>query len=177
MMITIEGRTPRVGPGCFIAPGATLIGDVEVGEGAGIWFGAVVRGDVGRIRIGRRTNIQDLCVLHVEAGQDLEVGDDVTVGHRAILHGCRIASRVLIGMGSVIMNGATIGEGAMIGAGALVTEGTEIPPRSLVLGVPARVSRELSDSEEAAIAESATRYHAMAQMYIRAQGIRRKVKR
>lgn len=117
-----------------------------------------MRADVGLIRVGLRTNIQDLCVLHTESGGGLAIGDDVTVGHRAILHGCRIGNRVLVGMGATVMNNAEIGDECIIGAGALVTEGTVVPPRSLVLGVPARIKRELSADEARGLAEHAARY-------------------
>ena len=147
MISPLGPKSPRVDPSAFVAGNAVIVGDVAVGRESSIWFGAVVRGDVGAIRIGRRTNIQDLCVLHVDSDFDLTVGDEVTVGHRAILHGCRIGHRVLVGMGAIVLNGAEVAEECIIGAGAVVTEGAKIPPRSLVLGVPGRVVRGLDASE------------------------------
>jgi gamma-carbonic anhydrase len=140
---------------------------VAIGAKAGIWFGAVVRGDSNAIRIGAQTNIQDNSVLHVDHKHPLTVGDDVTVGHRAILHGCTIENRCLVGMGATIMNGAVIGADSIVGAGALVTEGTVVPPRSLILGVPAKVKRELTEDEVASIARSATLYAEYAAWYHR----------
>jgi carbonic anhydrase/acetyltransferase-like protein (isoleucine patch superfamily) len=165
MNFALDTLVPHIASGCFIAPNASLIGRVEVQEGASIWFGAIARGDVGFIRIGRRTNIQDLCTLHVDEGFDLVIGDEVTVGHRAILHGCWIGDRVLIGMGAIVMNGARIGSDSLVGAGALVTEGMEIPERSLVLGMPATVRRPLTDEEVAGILKSAAHYAEGAQVY------------
>jgi len=159
-------KTPVIDVSCFVAENATLLGDVILGSLSSVWFGAVIRADVGRISIGRRTNVQDLCVLHTEAGEVLSIGDDVTVGHRAILHGCAVRDRVLVGMGSVIMNGAEIGSDSIVGAGALVTEGTKVPPRSLVVGVPAKLTRELTDDEVAGIVDSAERYSRNASHYI-----------
>lgn len=168
MIGTINDKTPEVSKSVFVAPNATVLGDVAIGDASGVWFGAVVRGDSNRIRIGSRTNIQDLCVLHVDGHNDLMIGDDVTVGHRAILHGCRISDRVLIGMGATVMNGAMIGSDSIVGAGALVTEGTEIPPGSLVIGFPAKVKRSLTDEEITLIRRSAEHYAEYAQMYLKA---------
>ncbi|MBN1282515.1 MAG: gamma carbonic anhydrase family protein [Proteobacteria bacterium] len=166
MIDSFGEKTPAVDVSCFVADSAAVLGDVIMGPLSSVWFGAVIRGDVGRISIGRRSNIQDLCVLHVEQGGSLSVGDDVTVGHRAILHGCAVRDRVLVGMGAVIMNGAELGEGCIVGAGSVVTEGQRVPPRSLVLGVPARVARELTDEEVAETAASADRYSRYASQYI-----------
>jgi carbonic anhydrase/acetyltransferase-like protein (isoleucine patch superfamily) len=158
-------RESAIDAGCFVARNATVIGDVTMGEGSSIWFGAVVRGDINAIRIGRRSNIQDLSCLHVDAAFGLTVGDDVTVGHRAILHGCRLGDRVLIGMGAIVLNGAAIGDESIIGAGALVTEGARVPPRSLVLGVPGKVVRTLAPADVEKILESADHYAKGAQLY------------
>ena len=132
-----------MGEGVFIAPGATLIGRVEIGDCvASVWFGSVLRGDVGEITIGARTNIQDLTMVHMTRGiSDAHVGDDVTVGHRVILHGCVIGHRTLVGMGSILLDNVEVGEECVIGAGSLLTARTIIPPRSLVLGSPAKVVR------------------------------------
>jgi carbonic anhydrase/acetyltransferase-like protein (isoleucine patch superfamily) len=133
--------------GAYIADSAVVCGDVEIGKASSIWYGAVIRGDDDKIRIGERTNIQDNCVLHCDEGFPIEVGDDVTVGHGAILHGCSVGSGSLIGMGAVILNGAKIGKDCLVGAGALVTGRTVIPDGSMVLGSPAKVRRELTKEE------------------------------
>ena len=139
---------PRLGKGVFVAPNATLIGDVFLDDGANIWFGAVLRGDVGAIRIGKRSNIQDLACVHVTDGlSNTVVGDDVTVGHSAILHGCIVGDRCLIGMGSILLDNCEIGAGSVIAAGSVVTARTKIPPRSLVRGTPAKVIREVTEQE------------------------------
>ncbi|MEZ4265829.1 MAG: gamma carbonic anhydrase family protein [Myxococcota bacterium] len=150
----------------FVADTARIIGDVQIGAGSSVWFGTVVRGDVFHIRIGKRVNIQDLSVLHVTTGRHATlVADDVTIGHRAILHGCVVEARCLIGMSAVVMDGAVIGEESMIGAGALVTPGTIIPPRSLAIGSPARVKRALNAEELRFLSESATHYQSIAKSY------------
>ncbi len=152
-------KTPVIHPSVFTAEGSQIIGDVEIGEQSSVWFNAVIRGDVNYIRIGARTNIQDGCVLHVSRKKyPLIVGDDVTVGHNVTLHACNISFRCLIGMGAIVMDGTEVGEDSIIGAGALVTAKTIIPPRSLVLGSPAKVKRELSDEEVRGIKESANHY-------------------
>jgi gamma-carbonic anhydrase len=154
-----EGKQPRLGARVFVAENAVLIGDVEVGDDSSIWFGTVLRGDVHRIRIGARTNIQDNCVLHVTAGTwPVTVADEVTVGHGAIVHGCTIERGALIGMGSRVLDGAVVGELALVGAGALVAEGMQIPPRTLAVGVPARVKRELTTDEIARLEQSWKHY-------------------
>lgn len=165
MIIPVKGRAPEIDPSAFVADSAALIGDVVLGRGASVWFGAVVRGDSNSIRIGALANIQDNSVLHVDHTHKLAVGDEVTIGHRAILHGCTICDRVLVGMGATIMNGAVIGSDSIVGAGALVTENTRVPPRSLILGVPAKVKRELTDDEAASIRRSATLYSEYAGWY------------
>ena len=156
---------PEVGRGAWVDPAATVIGRVTIGEDASIWPGAVVRGDVNRISIGARTSIQDGSVLHVAsarlAGGDgipLLVGEECTVGHGVILHACTIGRRVLVGMGAIVMDGAIIGEESIIGAGALVTAGTQVPPRTLWTGSPARQRRALEAEELAFLAESAAHY-------------------
>lgn len=161
-----EGRWPVLAPDVFVAPGASVIGDVEIGEGSSIWFGTVVRGDVFHIRIGRRSNIQDNSVVHVTNGiNPTIVGDDVTVGHRVILHGCTIEDGALIGMGATVMDRAVVGRGTLVGAGALVTEGTVLPAGMLVLGAPARPKRPLTEDEMAHLKSAATTYTALARAY------------
>ena len=139
---------PLLGPGAYVAETATVIGDVVLGEDASVWFGADLRGDVMPIRIGARTNIQDGAVVHVTGGEaKTTVGDDVTVGHLALLHGCTVHDGVLVGMGSVILDGAVIGAESTVAAGSLVVPGTIIPPRSMAMGRPAKVVRALTDAD------------------------------
>ena len=130
----------QIHPSTYVAPGAQILGDVEIGSECGIWYNAVIRGDSDTIRIGNRTNIQDLCVLHVDRDFHLTIGDNVTVGHGAIVHGCTVGNNVLIGMGAIILNGAAIGDNCIIGAGALVTEGAQIPSNSVLCWVQLGVS-------------------------------------
>lgn len=144
MIDKFQDKTPNIHESCFVAPSADVIGDVTIGEKSSIWYHTVLRGDVDCIKIGSYTNIQDGTIVHVAKGFPAIIGNNVTVGHRAIIHGCTIKDGAFIGMGAIVLDGAVIGEGALIGAGALVTEGKEIPPYSLVLGVPARVVKELT---------------------------------
>lgn len=146
MRIPFKGIAPAIHPTVYIAGGAWVIGDVEIGEESSVWFNTVIRGDVNRIRIGRRTNVQDNCTLHVTAENPLLVGDEVTFGHGANVHGCTIEDLSLVGIGAVVLDGAVIGRGSVIGAGAVVAPGTVVPPASLVLGVPGRVVRALPES-------------------------------
>lgn len=167
MIRTFQGIKPTVPKSCFIEETGLVIGDVVMGEGCSVWFHAVVRGDVHSIRIGNRTNVQDLCILHVtHETHPLVIGNDVTIGHNVILHGCTIKDRVLIGMGAIIMDGALIGEDSVVGAGALVTEGTIATPKSLILGSPAKVKRPVNDKELAWIKESAENYVKYARQYL-----------
>jgi carbonic anhydrase/acetyltransferase-like protein (isoleucine patch superfamily) len=142
----------------YVAPNATIIGDVRVGAEASVWFGTVLRGDSEPIEIGPRTNVQDLAVIHTDEGIPCVLGAGVTVGHRAVIHGATIEDGALIGIGAIVLNGATVGVEALIGAGALVTEGQVIPPRHLALGVPARVVRELTNEETARLRAAAAHY-------------------
>lgn len=153
----------------FIAKGAKVIGNVELGENVGIWFNAVVRADQSKIHIGNNSNIQDNCTVHVEKDLDVWIGDGVTVGHNAIVHGCRVGDNTLVGMGAIIMNRAVIGKDCIIGAGAIVTEDTVIPDKSLVIGTPGKVIRTLTDEEVAGITENAFRYVKEAEEYSLAQ--------
>ena len=166
MIRTFQGIKPTIAETAFIEDTALVIGDVVIGADSSVWFNAVVRGDVHSIRIGSRTNIQDLSVVHVTHGTHPTVlGDDVTVGHHVVLHGCTIKDRVLIGMGAIIMDGAVIGEDCVVGAGALVTERTIVPPKSLLLGAPAKVKRPVTAAELAWIRESANNYVEYARQY------------
>ena len=150
---------PVVHPTAFVDESAQVIGDVEIGAECSVWMNAVVRGDVNTIRIGRRTNVQDGTVIHVmRETHPTAVGDDVTIGHGAIVHGCTVSNRVLVGMGAILLNGSTIGEDTIVAAGSLVTEGAVIPARSLVMGSPARVKRPLTDEEVRLVLESADNY-------------------
>ncbi len=151
----------------FIAHNATVIGDVSLGELVSIWVNVVIRGDAERISIGDRSNIQDASVLHADPGFPLEIGEDVTVGHKAMLHGCTVGDGSLIGINAVVLNGAKIGKGCLIGANALVTEGTEIPDGSMVLGAPAKIKRVLSEDEQAALRLSASHYVENGQRFIK----------
>jgi carbonic anhydrase/acetyltransferase-like protein (isoleucine patch superfamily) len=154
-----RGRAPQVAASAYIDAAATVIGDVQIGEESSVWPGVVIRGDVHYVRIGARTNIQDGSVLHVMRDEHpLVLGDNVTIGHGVILHGCTIESRCLIGMGAIILNGARIGTGSIVAAGTLVTEGAIAPPGSLVMGHPGKVRRALSEEEQKGIDGYAERY-------------------
>ncbi|MER3426698.1 MAG: gamma carbonic anhydrase family protein [Pyrinomonas sp.] len=148
MIETFLGKRPRIHPSAFIADSADIIGDVEIGEEASVWFRVVVRGDVNSVRIGARANVQDGAVIHVTRGlHPTFIEDEVTIGHGAMVHGCRIERGCLIGIGAIVLDGALIGAESLIAAGALVTPGTSVPPRSLVMGAPARVVRPLKQEE------------------------------
>lgn len=149
---------PRVSPDAFVAPGAVVVGDVSLAEGASVWFCAVLRADIAPIKVGRYSNVQDGSVVHVEDGNPAVIGDHVTIGHSAVIHGATIEDDVLIGMNATVLTGATVGKGSVVGAGALVTENAVIPPNSLALGIPARVVRDLGP-------ESAERNHRHAEGY------------
>jgi len=168
-IIPHHGVTPTIDPSVFLGEGVVVIGDVMIGEDSSLWTHSVLRGDIFHIRIGRRTNIQDLCVGHVTAGQwPLLIEDEVTVGHRVILHGCHIKSRSLIGMGAVVMDGAVVGEESMVAAGAIVSPGMIVPPRTLALGIPAKVKRDLTPEEIAFLRLSAENYVQNARSYQKA---------
>lgn len=159
MLRAHRGRFPVVAPSAYIDASAQVIGDVDIGEESSVWMNVVIRGDVNWIRIGSRTNVQDGTVVHVmHDTHPTRIGDDVTIGHAAVVHGCTIGDRVLIGMGAILLNGATVGDDCIVGAGALVTEDTVVEPRSLVMGSPARFRRELSDEEVAFVRASAANY-------------------
>lgn len=166
MIRKYRNHLPKIHPSCYIDESAQVIGEVEIQEGSSVWCNAVVRGDVNSIRIGQRTNIQDCTTLHVTyQTHPLVLGNEITVGHNAVLHGCTIKDRCLIGMGAVVLDGAIVGEECLIGAGALVTEGKEIPPRSVAVGSPARVIRKVTDKELQYILEGMERYLNQAQEY------------
>lgn len=148
----------RIHQDTFVAPTATIVGDVTIGAGSSVWYNAVLRGDMAAINIGEQTNIQDGCLLHVADGFPLVIGNYVTAGHGAILHGCTVEDGVLIGMGAIVLDGAVIGSGSIIGAGALITEGKVIPPHSLVVGVPGKVIRQLDDARAEGLITHAKKY-------------------
>ena len=162
------GKTPRLAEDVWVADDAVIVGDVEIGPGSSVWFGTVVRGDVNHVRIGARTNLQDLTVVHVTSHtHPTVVGDDVTVGHRVTLHGCTVKDRCLVGIGAIVMDGAVVGEDAMVGAGSLVPPGMVVPPGMLALGAPARVKRALTPEEVAFFRKSAAAYAGYADRYRR----------
>ena len=158
MIWELDGIAPDIAADAWIAPDAQIIGRVVIEPGASIWWGAVLRGDNEEIRIGRGSNVQDLCCLHTDPGFPLTIGANVTVGHRAMLHGCTIGDASLIGMGATVLNGAKIGTGSLIGASALVSEGKDIPDRVLVMGAPGRVVREIDEAQYQGLLDSAARY-------------------
>jgi len=166
MIHKFKDSLPKLGKDTWVAPSADVVGDVSCGEDCSIWFGCVVRGDVNYIKIGSRVNIQDLSMIHVthykkadkSDGNPTVIGDDVTIGHRVMLHGCTIEDASLIGMSATILDGAVIGKESIVGAGALVTKNKVFPPRSLIVGSPAKVIRELSDDEVEELYASASRY-------------------
>jgi carbonic anhydrase/acetyltransferase-like protein (isoleucine patch superfamily) len=159
-------RKPSIASTAFIAEGVQIIGGVEIGENASIWFNAVLRGDINDVRVGTYSNIQDNSTLHVADEWPCLVGNYVTVGHGVNLHGCTVEDEVVIGMGAVIMNGVVVGSQSVVGAGALVLPNTDIPPRSMVVGVPAKITRELSESEAAANRYWAEKYARVSRKYL-----------
>jgi carbonic anhydrase/acetyltransferase-like protein (isoleucine patch superfamily) len=164
------GTNPVLASDVFIAPNATVLGAVTIGSESSVWFQSVIRADINKIHIGSGTNIQDGSILHVADRYGLAIGNQVSCGHRAILHACAIRDRVLVGMNAVVMDGAEVGAGSIIGAGALVTKGTRIPPGSLVLGSPAKVVRSLTVGEQTGIEELAAKYVSVARYYLERRG-------
>ena len=165
-VLAFEDRMPVLEAGAWVAPGAVVVGDVTLGSDTSVWYSCVLRGDVNAIRIGSRSNVQDGAVLHVTRDRfDTIVGDEVTIGHRAVVHGCRVGDGALIGIGAIVLDGAVIGEEALVGAGAVATPGSTVPPRSLVVGTPARVVRTLDDDEIALQRERALQYVELARSH------------
>lgn len=158
MELHFEDKSPSVHDSAFVADSAEIIGDVRIAEDASVWYGSVLRGDINYIEIGARSNIQDLCAVHVDSDKPVIIGEDVTVGHGAILHACIIEDRCLIGMGAIVLDGAVIGTGAVVGAGALVPPGKKIKPHTLVAGVPAQKLRDLSDEDYETLKHHAEAY-------------------
>lgn len=157
-ILTVSGRTPQIDPSSFVASGARVIGAVTLGAEASVWYNAVLRGDGDTITLGARSNVQDNVSIHVDAGSPVFVGEDVSIGHNAVVHGCTIGDGSLIGMGAVVLNGAVIGRGCLIAGGAVVLEGAVIPDGSLVAGVPAKVRRELTAEEREGLRLNAEHY-------------------
>ena len=155
MIQSFNGIEPKIDETAFVSDGCFIVGDVEIGEDASVWFGSVLRGDVNYIRIGARTNIQDQTIIHVSSkGLPTIVEEEVTVGHRVTLHACHVERSCLIGIGAILMDGVRVGANSLVGAGSLLTPGTQVPPRSLVIGSPAKVKRELVDEEVASLEQS-----------------------
>ncbi|MBD0844495.1 gamma carbonic anhydrase family protein [Streptomyces sp. TRM68416] len=171
MMIKgIGGREPKIDEDVFVAPTAAVIGDVTLEAGASVWYGAVVRGDVERISVGARSNIQDNCTLHADPGFPVTVGERVSVGHNAVVHGATVGDDCLIGMGATVLNGAVIGAGSLVAAQALVPQGMQVPPGSLVAGVPAKVRRELTEEERQGLTLNGTMYAELAKAHAEVHG-------
>ena len=170
MIRAYKGIRPVLGPRAWVDASAQVIGAVELGEDASVWMNTVVRGDVNRIRIGARTNLQDNCVLHVTARHPTVLAEDVTVGHSVTLHGCTIERLCLVGIGAIVLNGAVVGEESIVAAGALVPEGMAVPPRSVVMGSPAKVRRAVTDEERAGLREYARNYVGYKEDYRAAEG-------
>ncbi|MEV7200512.1 gamma carbonic anhydrase family protein [Streptomyces griseoluteus] len=165
LIVGIGGREPAVDPEAFVAPNATVIGDVTLRAGASVWYGAVVRGDVERITVGADANIQDNVTLHADPGFPLTIGERVSVGHNAVVHGATVEDDCLVGMGATVLNGAVIGAGSLVAAQALVPQGMVVPPGSLVAGVPAKVRRELSEEERQGVTLNGTLYAELAKTH------------
>jgi carbonic anhydrase/acetyltransferase-like protein (isoleucine patch superfamily) len=163
----LDGVSPQLGEGAWVADSAQVIGKVELGAGASVWFGTVVRGDNDPIRIGRNTNVQDLSVLHSDEGKPLTIGDNVSIGHQVMLHGCTIGDNSLIGIQAVVLNDAKIGRNCIVGAGSVVTEGKEFPDNSLIIGSPARVVRTLDEAAAKRLAHNAEHYVGNARRFAR----------
>jgi carbonic anhydrase/acetyltransferase-like protein (isoleucine patch superfamily) len=169
MIVAYEGRVPRIAPSAFVAPTATVIGDVTVGDEASIWFGAVLRGDVGRIEVGARANVQDNAVLHATTRIPTVIEEEVTIGHGAVLEGCTVRRGALIGMNAVVLHEVIVGEEALVAAGSVVTDGTQIPPKTVAAGAPCRVRKPLSGSSVDWIAQAARSYVGLSRRYKGAQ--------
>lgn len=166
-LIPYNKKSPQLGLEVYLAPGAVLVGDVTLGEGSSVWMNCVLRGDTNFIRVGSKTNIQDLTVVHVAADvMPTHIGNEVTIGHRAIIHACTIEDACLIGMGSIVMDRAVVGKGSLVAAGSLVPEGMIIPPGSVVMGSPAKIKRSVHEAEREWIHKSAENYYQLAKTYI-----------
>lgn len=167
-LIDLDDQTPAVAGEAWVAPNATVVGDVSLAARSSVWYTAVLRGDGDAIRLAEESNVQDGCILHADPGLPVTIGRRVSVGHRAVLHGCTVEDDVLVGMGAMVLNGARIGSGSLVAAGTVVLEGTEVPPNSLVAGVPGKVRRETTEAERRHILENAVGYVAKAERHRRA---------
>ena len=165
MLLPYRDKMPRIDPAAFVAETAVAVGDVSVGAGSSVWFGAVLRGDVTHIAVGARTSVQENSVLHGDAGAPCVVGDDVTIGHQAVVHGCTIGNGAVIGIGAIVLNNATVGERAVVAAGALVKEGADIAPNTLAVGIPAKPVRQLNDADRERFQQNAAHYVELANEY------------
>jgi carbonic anhydrase/acetyltransferase-like protein (isoleucine patch superfamily) len=165
----VDGRRPTVHPTAWVAPGASVTGSVRLEQRTSVWYGVSVRGDLETIEIGRETNVQDCSALHADPGFPLRLGEEVSVGHGAVLHGCTVGDRVLVGMSATLLNGVVVGADSVVGAGALLTQGLVVPPGSLVLGSPAKVVRPVTDAERQGIVDNAAAYVRLAQQHARAE--------
>jgi carbonic anhydrase/acetyltransferase-like protein (isoleucine patch superfamily) len=170
MIVSLGGRSPRIHPSVFVAPGAQIAGDVSIGAGSSVWFNAVLRADMAPIRIGKNSNIQDGAVLHTDPGVPCVVGDGVVIGHQATVHACRVGSGALIGIGARVLSGARVGRGALVGAGAVVREGGALADGMLAVGIPAKAIRKLTPAEKKHIAAGAARYSRLARQYRKSVG-------
>ena len=168
-LLVYEGRSPSIAEDVFIAEGAMVIGDVTIGAGSSVWYNAVLRGDIAPIRVGRGSNVQDGAVLHVDEGAPCVIGDDVVIGHGAVVHSATVGDRALVAMHATLLSGSVVGAESIVGANALVAEGKEFPPRSLIVGVPGKVLREVTDEQVAASLANARRYAGSAQDHRRMQ--------
>ncbi len=166
MLYNFQGKEPRIPDTVYLGPGCRIIGQVKIEKDASIWPNAVLRGDLASIHIGQASNVQDNCTLHVERGQDLIIGDRVTIGHGAILHGCTIGDESLVGMGAIILNGAEIGAGCLIAAGTLIPEGKKIPPGKLIMGNPGKIIRDLEAEERTGLKKSAEGYQKLTRAFV-----------
>ncbi|MEV6616306.1 gamma carbonic anhydrase family protein [Streptomyces sp. NPDC051051] len=165
LIVGIGGREPRVDAEAFVSPTSSVIGDVTLAAGASVWYDAVLRGDVERISVGARSNVQDNCTLHADPGFPVTIGERVSVGHNAVVHGASVGDDCLIGMGATVLNGAVIGAGSLVAAQALVPQGMEVPPGSLVAGVPAKVRRQLTEEERQGVTLNGTFYADLAKAH------------
>lgn len=171
MILSYNGKTPIIGKNVYIAPSAVIIGDVIIEDKASVWFGAVIRGDTDRITIGASTNVQDNCTLHPDTGSPLMIGANVTIGHNAVVHGCKVEDNVLIGIGAVVLNNAVIKSGSVIGASAVVAEGMQVGPLELAVGVPATIKKTYDPSRITHNIKEAGTYIGLARDYIKQQGL------
>ncbi len=168
-----RGKAPKVASTCFVAPSADIIGDVEISEGSSVWFNATIRGDINAIKIGKNVSIQDNCVLHTEKECAVEIGDDVVIGHQAIIHSAKIGSGTMIGMGAIILSGASIGKNCLVAAGSVVTEGTFIKDGSVVMGVPGKAVKQTTPVHQERVMTNVKEYSKLNEAYLKEKGFKR----